>query len=213
MSQDRELIRPFGPTIAKVQMSEELIKKLNHYVDTLLLDNEKTKKLDHGKNLAGNVKQEFKLEKDFVKKSGWGEFLEKNSHDWISSSIGEKISDFNFRIIESWIVRQFQNEYNPLHWHGGHISGVGYLKVPNNLGETYQQNKNLNQNGKLQLVHGSKIFLSPSTYTITPKVGDFYFFPNYLMHAVYPFINTSEERRSISFNALISDEIYNVYSN
>ena len=39
-----------------------------------------------------------------------------------------KITKFN--LIDSWVVRQFKNEYNPIHWHSGHISGVGYLKVP-----------------------------------------------------------------------------------
>jgi len=43
---------------------------------------------------------------------------------------------------------------------------------------------------------------------IEPKVGDFYFFPNYLMHCVYPFKNEKSERRSVSFNALIDNEIY-----
>jgi hypothetical protein len=33
------------------------------------------------------------------------------------------------------------------------------------------------------------------------------------MHTVYPFSNSKEERRSISFNAKIDDEIYNVYGN
>ncbi|MDB4185584.1 2OG-Fe(II) oxygenase family protein, partial [Candidatus Pelagibacter sp.] len=68
-----------------------------------------------------------------------------------------------------------------------------------------------NQNGKLSLIHGSKMFLSDSTFNIIPKVGDFYFFPNYLMHTVYPFSNTSDERRSISFNAFIDESIYNIY--
>ena len=31
------------------------------------------------------------------------------------------------------------------------------------------------------------------------------------MHTVYPFKGTDEERRSISFNAQIDDEIYNAY--
>ena len=105
-------------------------------------------------------------------------------------------------------MRQFENEYNPLHSHSGHISGVGYLKVPDNFGETVQKNKSGNFNGNLQLVHGTKMFLSPVMLNIEPKVGDFYFFPNYLMHAVYPFKNKSAERRSISFNALIDQEIY-----
>ena len=37
------------------------------------------------------------------------------------------------------------------------------------------------------------------------------FFPNYLMHTVFPFKNTKDERRSISFNAYIDNDIYNVY--
>ena len=122
----------------------------------------------------------------------------------------KKITKFN--LMSSWIVRQFDNEYNPLHVHGGHISGVGYLKVPKTFGKLKQDNKAYNNNGNLNLVHGSRMFLSKSIYNIEPKVGDFYFFPNYLMHTVYPFNGTDEERRSISFNALIDNEIYDVYS-
>ena len=58
------------------------------------------------------------------------------------------------------------------------------------------------------MVHGTKMFLSPVMLNIEPKVGDFYFFPNYLMHCVYPFKNEKSERRSVSFNALIDNEIY-----
>ena len=53
--------------------------------------------------------------------------------------------------------------------------------------------------------------MSNSVFKIKPKVGDFYFFPNYLMHTVYPFKDTNEERRSISFNAYIDEDIFNVY--
>ena len=49
----------------------------------------------------------------------------------------------NFNLLSSWIVRQFENEYNPIHTHGGHISGVGYLKLPTNFGETFQDNKKI----------------------------------------------------------------------
>ncbi len=208
---ERELIRPFGPTIAKVKMPEGLINILNTYVEKVIQNKNQSIDLDHGQKLAGNVKQEFKLEEKFIDESGWGDFLKENALDWVNSSSHVKDELKYFKIIDTWIVRQFQNEYNPLHWHSGHISGVGYLKVPKDFGETYQKNKTMNQNGKLQLVHGSKMFLSPSTYTIKPEVGDFYFFPNYLMHSVYPYVNTNEERRSISFNAYISEKVYNVY--
>ena len=55
------------------------------------------------------------------------------------------------------------------------------------------------------------MFLQKSTFSILPEVGQFYFFPNYMMHTVYPFTDSDEERRSISFNAKIDDKIYNVY--
>ena len=117
-----------------------------------------------------------------------------------------------FKIRTSWIVRQFKNEYNPTHWHSGHISGAGFLKVPKNLGKHVQDKQNREyRGGNLQLIHGSKMFLCESTLNIVPKVGDFYFFPNYMMHTVFPFKGTDEERRSISFNAEIDEEIYNVY--
>ena len=214
MSEKNELkvIKPFGPTIARVKMSNELIKVLNDYVDKTISDKNKIKDLDHGNNLAGNVTQEFKLEKKFIEESGYKNFLSKSVHEWLKISGYKEIKDFE--IISSWIVRQFKNEYNPVHWHGGHVSGVGYLKVPKSLGETAQplSNKN-NKNGNLELIYGSRQFLSDSSFSIKPETGYFYFFPHYMMHTVYPFTGTNEERRSISFNATIDEKSFYVYGN
>ena len=117
-----------------------------------------------------------------------------------------------FNILSSWVVRQFENEFNPTHWHGGHISGAGFLKVPKNLGKINQDKTQTKyKGGSLQFTHGARMFLSQSIMTVVPKVGDFYFFPNYLMHHVYPFRDTKEERRSISFNAEIDEGIFDVY--
>ena len=214
MSEKNELkvIKPFGPTIARVKMSNELIKVLNDYVDKTISDKNKIKDLDHGNNLAGNVTQEFKLEKKFIEESGYKNFLSKSVHEWLKISGYKEIKDFE--IISSWIVRQFKNEYNPVHWHGGHVSGVGYLKVPESFGETAQplSNKN-NKNGNLELIYGSRQFLSDSSFSIKPETGYYYFFPHYMMHTVYPFTGTNEERRSISFNATIDEKSFDVYGN
>ena len=204
------VLRPFGPSIAKITMPTELVNNLNKYVDETILDVGKLEKLDHGSKLAGNVKQEFKLEKEFIEKSGLLKFLAFGTSNWIKLSDQKEIK--KFEIQESWIVRQFKNEYNPIHYHGGHISGVGYLKTPKNFGEYQQSSKRVNRNGQIVLVHGNRMFNSKATININPIVGDFYLFPNYLMHTVYPFSGNDDERRSISFNAEIDDEIYNVYS-
>ena len=204
-----QLIRPFGPIVAKVTIPKNIIDSLNKYVDEIINNESKSKELDYGKKLAGNVKQEFLLEREFSVLSGWESFLKENVEEWIFKSLNKKITQFD--IIDSWIVRQFENDYNPLHGHGGHVSGVGYLKLPDDFGELVQAGKKDNYNGHLQLVHGSNMFLSPIVLDIEPKVGEFIFFPNYLMHTVYPFKNKNSERRSISFNASIDDDIYNVY--
>ncbi|MDC0351804.1 2OG-Fe(II) oxygenase family protein [Candidatus Pelagibacter sp.] len=214
MSEKNELkvIKPFGPTIARVKMSNELIKVLNDYVDKTISDKNKIKDLDHGNNLAGNVTQEFKLEKKFIEESGYKNFLSETVHEWLKISGYKEIKEFE--IISSWIVRQFKNEYNPVHWHGGHVSGVGYLKVPESFGETAQPlSKKNNKNGNLELIYGSRQFLSDSSFLIKPETGYYYFFPHYMMHTVYPFTGTNEERRSISFNATIDEKSFYVYGN
>jgi len=73
-----KVVRPFGPTIAMTNMSENLVKRLNDYVDKIIADEKKSQDLDYGKKLAGNVKQEFLLDKEFAVSSGWESFLKES---------------------------------------------------------------------------------------------------------------------------------------
>jgi hypothetical protein len=202
--------RPFGPSILKVKIPKEIIYKLNDYIDKTIIDNQKTNNLNLGNKLAGDVTQEFKLEQEFMKECGWLNFLGQCIQKWIKISINKDIT--KFQLLESWVVRQFKNEYNPVHWHGGHVSGAGFLKVPSTFGNHIQEKEKVEYlGGTLNLIHGSRQFLSNSKLKIIPEVGDFYFFPHYLMHTVYPFKGTDEERRSISFNGMIDENIFNVH--
>ena len=203
-----KILRPFCPPIAKFSLTSDLVTEINQYVDELVKNKEKSKKLDAGKDLAGQVNQEISFEKNFRDKH-IVPILEDNVRAYIYANTKKKISKCLFKDI--WVVRQFRDEYNPVHYHSGHISGVGYLKVPDDLGQASQKSKISNPNGQLEIIHGAKMFLSEANIRITPKVGDFYMFPHYTMHNVYPF-KSSGERRSISFNAEIDENIANVYS-
>ena len=119
-----KVLRPFGPSIIKFRIPNEIIIRMNEYVDKIVKDQNKSKELDHGSALAGNVNQEFLLEQEFMKDIRWAEFLASACGQWVLNDQGKKIKTFS--IIRSWIVRQFKNEYNPVHFHNGHISGVGY---------------------------------------------------------------------------------------
>ena len=209
MDEDKlQIINPFGPSIAKVKIPEKIIKSLNDHVDKIKNNEKLSKKFDAGKSLIGNVSQEINLSPEIIKESGWLTFLGNATKAWIKSIVKKEITKFN--VNSSWVVSQYANEYNPVHWHNGHISGAGFLKVPSTFGETFQKDKK-NLNGKLTLIHGQRAFMSDAQYKITPEVGDFYIFPHYLMHTVYPFKDTDEERRSISFNAVIDEKIFDVF--
>ena len=196
-----QITKPFGPSVAKVKMPLELIEKLNNYIDKVINDETKYKNLDYGNKLAGNVKQEFKLENDFVEESRFLDFLMLSTKNWIKLSGLPEIK--KFELLSSWAVRQFKNEYNPVHFHDGNVSGVGYLKIPSNLTKS---KKKIKTNGTIDFIYGSKSFLNDCIFNHKPRVGDLILFPNYLMHTAYPF-NSKGERRSFSFNIEIDKKL------
>ena len=200
-----KVLNPFGPKIAKLKLSKHLVNKINKEVDKIISNKLLANRLDYSKKLVGQVKQEISLPKSFIKRN-LEKIVSKNIKEFINKSLGRKPK--TVKIKNFWVVRQFSNEYNPIHFHDGHISGVGYLKVPK-FGNS--KKLNLKTNGTIDFINGSKIFLSESIYNHSPKVGDVLLFPNYLMHTAYPF-SAKGERRSFSFNAEIDKEIANIFS-
>lgn len=198
------MIKPFGPSIIKMKLPETTVVQMNAYVDDILADEKRLKAMDHGPQLAGNVSQEILLETEFMNRIKWAGFIGAACNEWLKRTNGKELKEL--LIIKSWIVRQFAHEYNPVHHHTGHISGVGYLKVPRYTGDSFNKDKARNSNGNLVFIHGSANAFCNATFTIKPEPGDFYMFPNYLQHAVYPFSGTDEERRSVSFNAILDPD-------
>ena len=191
-----KIISPFGPKIAVIRIPRKIINQINLEVNNVLKSKKRTKQSDYSKKLVGEVQQEIQLSKNFVKKY-LIKFINSNVKKYIKKTINRRTK--TIKLNNLWIVRQYKNEYNPVHFHSGHISGVGYLKIPNNITKS---RKRLKTNGTIDFIHGSKSFLNNSIFNHKPKVGDLILFPNYLMHTAYPF-NIEKERRSFSFNAKI----------
>ena len=200
-----KIISPFGPKIAKLKLSSDLIKILNKEVDRIISKKNLIKKFDYSNKLVGQVKQEFQIPKSFIKKN-LEKIIYKEVNKYIYKSLGKKIS--KIKIKNFWVVRQFNNEYNPIHFHDGHISGVGYLKIPKFI---LKNRKKSNIDGSIDFINGNRMLLSESIYNHQPKVGDMILFPHYLMHTAYPF-KSNGERRSFSFNLEIDKKIANVFT-
>ena len=200
-----KVLSPFGPKIAKLNFSRQLIQKINNEVDKINTNKLLVNKLDYSKKLVGQVKQEISLPKSFIKRN-LESIIHKNINDFLNKILGKKSK--KIKIKNFWVVRQFNNEYNPIHYHDGHVSGVGYLKVPKFI---TKNKKKTNTDGTIDFINGSKMFLNDSIYNHKPKVGDVLLFPNYLMHTAYPF-SSEGERRSFSFNLEIDKNVANVFS-
>ena len=189
--------RAFGPTLGKGRLSKKILKVINNHVDKTII----SKKNDYSSKLVSQIKDEVKLNDTFIKKNLSKELI-KNIRKYLEVSGVSNIKEI--KIIKLWVVRQFKNEYNPIHYHSGQLSGVGYLKIPKNMNQNkVVKNKKVKTNGTIDFINGQKNFLSKSIYNLNPKIGDLLIFPNYLMHAAYPF-NVDGERRSFSFNAKIT---------
>ena len=190
-------LKPFGPSIGKTRISKTFINKLNKEFDGV----SKSKKKDYSSKLASQIQNEVNFSNKYIEKN-YSSYLKKIIEKFLHNEGIKKIKKID--ILNLWVVRQYKGEYNPIHYHEGDLSGVGYIKLPKDMTKNkLLKNKKIRTNGTIDFVNGQRAFLSKSIYNVIPKVGDLILFPNYLMHTAYPF-NKDGERRSFSFNAKIT---------
>ena len=204
MSKKINIISPFGPKLAKIKLSKKVVNDINQEVERIILNEKKSKKKDYSKKLVGEVYQEIELSKNFINKK-LKKFIHEKVKNYLKNTINKSTN--KIKVKNFWVVRQFKNEYNPVHYHDGNISGVGYLKIPKNLNFSKKKKRT---NGTIDFINGSRMFLNKSIHNHVPKVGDLILFPNYLMHTAYPFV-VDGERRSFSFNVELDKKVADVF--
>jgi len=183
-----EFIDAFGPAIAKVKLPRKLLKELNVACEE---GGE-----DYGKNLMGTIEHPTAIPLPLLSK-----------HHKFFADLAEEYHDRAYpeephalRISSGWFLRMRRaDEFNPAHCHEDcNLSSVGYLKLPDNFDEICAENK---YRGRLQFILGATMEYANPTITITPKVGDYYIFPWWLIHTVYPVREPLVgERRSFSIS-------------
>jgi len=168
--------------------------------------------IDYSWNLVGQfykgkeVKIDLPLE---IFKPAILEYIKKFFSDCLPT-----LNKNNLLLESSWIVSQYEGDYNPVHAHGSLFSGIIYLKVPNQIKQKLiyvpgpgGPHKKDCVDGCLQFIYGNMHQPTLQNFgprLVVPKEGDFYIFPGYLLHTVYPFKGEGE-RRSLSFNVNISN--------
>ena len=184
-------------------MPDNLVNFLNKSMD---------KKLDDfSDHLVGKVTQELHFDKDIRKYTANNLLkfiIDYHQYTKNRNSMGkfnlDSTKKAHLDIVSAWFVRQFENEYNPMHIHNNcTLSCVGYLKLPDGIDEEWEEDykDHYPANGHINFIYGSDGPYTCSNFLVKPEVGDFYIFPSYLFHGVYPFY-TKGERRSFSMNMI-----------
>ena len=199
----------FGPPLARIVVPQEIVDGLNKTVDRKLNEQYKT----HGDRLVGQINHEPDLSLQDLDESGAAHFFHSCTasfvHQVLSSRFGGKENlkkNFQLSVLykSAWAVCQYENEYNPVHFHTDcDISSVMYLKIPK-YEKRWDDTRPYKQNwvdGNIEFIANSAgtMGLDMGTYQHTPQVGELFLFPSSLLHTVYPFLGKGE-RRSIAFN-------------
>jgi len=203
-----EIVKPFGPMILKTTLPEEIVRDLNQ--DCLDIADKKKEKIDWSNQLAGRVEEEYHITKDLlIKHAVWFNAVTSRYLFPDEKSFEANKGQFKIGIASGWYVRQYDGDFNPLHFHTGcQISTVGFLKLPDDI-EEYWKEEDKDHNpfgGYLDFRYGTIGLNCPNNMKVKPKVGEFYMFPSWLDHQVYPFRSKYKkpdvkgERRSFSLN-------------
>lgn len=207
----------FGSFLAKTQIDESLYHDICADVKNKVWPN----RIDYQPLLAGKIKDEYgfndslKAKYENLLKPYIIEYVKHLMTDWHGVT-QETMSDpdskeynvlshlHNLEITGIWANFQKRLEYNPIHTHGGDISFVLYINVPEEIYHEVNISRG-NPNGTIAFSdrlplkqereilsstsRGLRDLLDPiaSTEALFPINGDLYIFPAHLHHSVESF--------------------------
>ena len=178
-------------------------------------DESREKNLDHSKNLAGEIENEYYYQ-DFHE---WfvphmGPYVEaylnglKTYRSGSQHQLKQDIDVSGWNCDDLWINYQKANEYNPPHNHNADLSFVIYLDVPEELIRECKEHLKERANvgpGMIVFDYGLELPFSNCRHCKLPETRDLVMFPAWLPHHVYAF-KSDVERISVSGNIVLQND-------
>jgi len=131
----------------------------------------------------------------------------KDWENYYNVYIAKTISPPVFTLKLLWVNYQLQHEFNPPHNHPAKYSFVVFMKIPTHWKEQHAQPVSVYSNSPMA---SDFQFLMPHQHPpvynipLSPEdEGRMVFFPGGLLHQVFPFYGTEEERITVSGNIII----------
>ena len=215
---DLRLVAPFSPTIIKARMPDSVVRGLNARVDDVVARKEEVAARDWSRHLAGVVSAEIRFTDVIREAMDFTDFLYDVARTYSYrcenalmhfSDYGrtEELADrkLTIQIKEGWVNDMVAGDYNPAHFHQGCLySSVGFLRLPPGYDAEFAADKaRQNTAGCLQFIDSRSAVGVKNLFTVKPAVGDFYLWPSWMLHCVYPF-KSPGVRRSIAINLALA---------
>ena len=177
----------WGPCLVKLKISEA--NRL------LFLSEGKASKDSYEKRLAGILKKEVQF-RDYKKFERFFSDVFKLYADALRKWTGSKDENFEeqYDLEALWCNFQGSGDFNPPHDHGGSLSWVIFLQIPEKL-----KDENKKYKGGITFLYGDGPREAVTHHSFFPEEGDMFIFPAWLKHWVYPF-QSDCERISVSGN-------------
>ena len=192
-----DIYQPFGPSILKTTLPQGFVNLLNAEADRILHDDNLSKEHDWSHNLAGNVKKEVAIDQNKI--PNFPEFMITMAKAYYKHTINAEPAEGSKVSFRVWVGSQYAGDFNPMHIHDANLSGVAFLKIPPGFDAEYAKEDHHATVGCLEFLGSMPNHFARHSYIAKPEVGDFYLFPSWLTHQVYPF-RSEGERRSLAFN-------------
>ncbi len=215
---DLRLVAPFSPAIIKARMPDSVVRRLNARMDDIVARADEVAARDWSQHLAGVVSAEIRFTDVIREAPDFTDFLYDVARTYSYrcenalmhfSDYGrtEELADrkLTIQIKEGWVNDMVAGDYNPAHFHQGCLySSVGFLRVPPGYDAEFAADKaRQNTVGCLQFIDSRSAVGVKNLFTVKPAVGDFYLWPSWMLHCVYPF-KSPGVRRSIAINLALA---------
>ncbi len=180
----------------------DLLSKLKTEVASL----DKTQN-KYNRNLAGNIKEEFKLS---INHTELEQYVTSLCNSYASAfdlkTTTRDLTSDNLVLDTYWVNIQEKNEFNPMHTHDGVYSFAIWLEVPYTISQELSNpscnNSNMPRAGMFSFIY-TNIFgeVREAEFPVDNSYeGTIFLFPSCLPHTVYPFSTSEKQRISISGN-------------
>ncbi len=215
---DMQTVAPFSPAIMKATLPSAAVEQLNRLIDQLLAAPDEVSGRDWSRHLAGAVSTELRIT-DVVRDTPQiAEFLYDVARTYAyrcdnalmhygNYSQTEELADkkLTIEIKEAWVNEMIAGDYNPAHFHQGCLfSSVGFLRLPPDYDAEFAADKaRQNTAGCLQFIDSRSAVGVRNLFTVKPAIGDFYLWPSWMLHCVYPF-RSPGVRRSFAVNLALA---------